>query len=762
MPWRKKDKVRQSPVRLLAWAALFGFLIGVVGIGQIVDDQLRIGRNKLHSHPASGDIVFVRIDDSSLAQVGRWPWKRSVHGQLVDKLTAAGANRILFDVTFDAESDVAEDQALASAVRRSGKVFLPVRGLWDAIGKKGELTGPTPLLMVGTGLHFIGVEYNYQNAVWHLPTNVPFKGQNIPSLASRLARVPSAETGADFPIDYSIDPKSVPTLAAVDVLNGRLPQGALRGKDVVIGADASSLGDRFFIPGMGQMAGAYIQILGGETLKSGTPISVGWLGCFAACFLICATAVLTRSRKQQIIILGSATVAVIFVPAALEARLIFVDIAPSLFLLATIWGTLTWRHFKSDGLKNHVSDLPNLNAIRSSAVSREQALVVARFLNYADVVSTLPASSERNLVEQIVSRLTVGSGNKIIYHGDGGIFAWFEPAQLSFGDHIDALYSMFRNPVRVGDVQIDLQVCFGIELGSDRSVPNRLASALAAAEDASHHGHRWKVHDPENMQDAKWRLSILSKLDQAIDNGEVWVAYQPKLDLRTRHIIGAEALARWNHPEKGPIAATEFIPAAEQNNRIGKLTDFVLDQAVAAAARVNGAGRPFHMAVNLSARLLDDKDLKSRLSAILLKHLLDPELLTLELTETSAIGSRDSLKVLSELRDIGVNISIDDYGTGMSTLDYLKKIPASEIKIDQSFIRGITESRSDKVMVQSTIALAHSLNRTVVAEGVETQEVLDALVQMKCDVAQGFIIGRPMSFDSLRRRLIIDQRRSVA
>jgi EAL domain-containing protein (putative c-di-GMP-specific phosphodiesterase class I) len=157
-----------------------------------------------------------------------------------------------------------------------------------------------------------------------------------------------------------------------------------------------------------------------------------------------------------------------------------------------------------------------------------------------------------------------------------------------------------------------------------------------------------------------------------------------------------------------------------------------------------------------------DRELKTRVSKALIRHLLDPERLTLELTETSAITSREALQTLAELRRLGVHISIDDYGTGLSTLDYLKKVPASEIKIDQSFVQGMIENRSDRVMVQSTIALAHSLNRTVVAEGVETKEVLDALVQMRCDVAQGFIIGRPMSLDSLRRRLIVDQRRSAA
>jgi EAL domain-containing protein (putative c-di-GMP-specific phosphodiesterase class I) len=260
-----------------------------------------------------------------------------------------------------------------------------------------------------------------------------------------------------------------------------------------------------------------------------------------------------------------------------------------------------------------------------------------------------------------------------------------------------------------------------------------------------------------------WRLSLLSQLDKAIDNGEVWVAYQPKVDLASGRTIGAEALARWTHPDKGPISPTEFITAAEQHDRIEPLTDFVLDKAVEAAASIAQRGMDFGIAVNLSARMLNDRRLPARIAAVLDKHGLEPSKLTLELTETAAVaGSGNGIDLLAGLRDLGIKIAIDDYGTGLSTLDYLKKIPASEIKIDQSFVKSMRDNRSDLIMVQSTIALAHSLGRTVVAEGVEDSQSLEQLTMLKCDVAQGFIIGRPMSFEELVRRLLVEGRRHAA
>jgi EAL domain-containing protein (putative c-di-GMP-specific phosphodiesterase class I) len=247
---------------------------------------------------------------------------------------------------------------------------------------------------------------------------------------------------------------------------------------------------------------------------------------------------------------------------------------------------------------------------------------------------------------------------------------------------------------------------------------------------------------------------MMSQLDSAIDTGQVWVAFQPQLELATGQIIGCEALARWTHPEKGPIAAMEFVTAAEQHDRIGKLTDFVFDTALAAGAELNRKSPGFFMSVNLSAKLLNDRGLRLRIAAALARHSFPANQLIVELTETAELGSSGAaIDVLASIRVLGVTISIDDYGTGLSTLEYLKKVPATEIKIDQSFVMGLIDSRSDRLMVESTIALAHSLGRRVVAEGVQQRDILDLLTALKCDVAQGFIVGRPMNLESLLKRI---------
>ena len=751
----------RSPWKILFWLAVSGLVATLIVLSGPIEDSMRVVRNNFHRHAASGDIVLVTIDNESLRDVGRWPWPRRYHAQMIDRLTAAGAKRIFFDVTFETRSDPVDDRLLADAIERSGRVTLPVRGESSAEGMSQQNLQPLELFSRHAQLASIAVLYNMQNAVWRLPYGAELDGEHLPSMASALAG--NGIRSGEFAVDYSIDTRTLPTINSERVLNGTFDPRLVAGKNVIVGTNSDLLGDQYYVPGVGRVGGVYVQILGAETLKSGTPVSLGKLLAAFVALALAALAALQRRAAYQNLIFAAGVVGLLVIPIFLERDLIFVDIVPALFILTAIWAITSWRNLRQRGLVNAISGLPNLDALRRNREGRSQAIVAARVLNYEEIVATLPANSEQRLVDQIVSRLSLGAAERVLYQGDGGIFAWFEHPQAPFRNHLDALHAVFRNPARLGKLSADLAISFGVEVGSGRSLANRLASALVAAEEAAHDGLRWKFHDPETLENASWKLSMLSQLDEAIDRGEVWVAFQPKLDIATRRIIGAEALARWTHPEKGPIAASEFVAAAEQHNRIGKLTDFVLEKAVGGAAQVAKRGGDFDIAVNLSARLLTDKAFTLRLSALLARHGLSAQHLTLELTETAALaGSGEGLEMISRLRDLGVNIAIDDYGTGLSTLEYLKKIPATEIKIDQSFVKGMVDNRSDRLMVQSTIELAHSLGRKVVAEGVEHREILDLLIEMNCDIAQGFAVGRPMSLETLAKRLSTDRKRSAA
>jgi EAL domain-containing protein (putative c-di-GMP-specific phosphodiesterase class I)/CHASE2 domain-containing sensor protein len=748
---REEKRPEPKPWRLLLIVAAVGLVFGLLGTNPL-EDVLRTARNRLHMHKASGDIVLVKIDNESVQKIGRWPWPRREFAQLVDQLTKAGAKRIFFDIGFYAASDPADDRSFAQSIKRSGKVVLAVQGSVVRNGQRAD-EPPLPMLADRAQLGAIGFFYNYQNAVWRLPYAVDSGNGRIQSFASLLANH-AASTDQLFRLDYSIDPDSIPTLSADKVLRFDFRPDVVAGRDVIVGTTTNTAADMYFVPGYSQAGGVYIHVIGAETLKSGHPVDLGWLPEFILSLLAATVALLRKRVVEQGAILGATAAFLLFGTAFFEAHLIFLDITSGLVVVCSVAASITFRYFRRRGYVDEISGLPNLVALRSHSGGRDQALVAARVLNFAEIASTLPADKERQLVEQVVARLSVGAPKRILFHGDGGIFAWFDDPATPFGHHLEALSALFRNPVKVDGTPVDVSVAFGVEIGSSRSLANRLASALVAADDAAHHGLKWKYHDPESLENAAWKLSMLGQLDEAIDRGEVWIAFQPQLDLTTNRITGAEALARWTHPEKGPIAASEFVAAAEQSDRIGKLTAFVLEHAISTAAAINRRGTEFSVAVNLSGKLLSDKALAKKVMYLLQRHDLQPKHLTLELTESAALTEEgQALDSLTQLRDFGVTISIDDYGTGFSTLEYLRTIPAAEIKIDQSFVKGMIDNRSDRLMVQSTIALAHSLDRRVVAEGVETRELLQLLTEMGCDVGQGFVIGRPMSLESLKRRL---------
>ena len=749
---------RRQRLKLLLWPLVVALLFGFVGFGEPIEDTLRIVRNSVHQQPVSGDIVLVEVDEKSLREIDNWPWPRAKQAKLIDAIDRMDPKRIVFDILYTGPSDAANDRALAEAIKRSGKVTLGAQTrLGDNQGKQNPGL-PLAELSKQATVASVAWSFNWQGAVWKLNQAVTFDGKPMPTLSAKIAGI-DGPVDRKYPVDYSYDVDSVPRISAADLLNGRVKADAVRGKAVVFGTTAFQLGDQFTVPGRGKRGGVFVHILGAETLKAGPPLDLGWIPALA--LALAASLACLISRQLYPLALGAATL--LLLPVLLEAHLVFVDVTAGLFLIAVIASRLAWARSRSRGLVHALTGLPNLAALASDKRGRDLPLVAVRVHNYAEIASTLAAAGEKQLVEQIVARLGLGDRLRVIYQGDEGIFVWFADKGTPFANHLEALHALFRSPIRVSGINYDVALSFGIEVGSSRSVSSRLGSALVAADEADGEALKWKFHDPARLQEVPWRLSLLSQLDTAIEDGQVWIAYQPKLDLLTGRTIGAEALARWTHPEKGPISPTEFVTAAEQSDRIEKLTDFVLDQAIGATAELARKGYDFGIAVNLSARMLSDRRLPERVAAVLGRHGLSADRLTLELTETAAIsGTGNGIDLLTRLRDLGVRIAIDDYGTGLSTLDYLKKMPATEIKIDQSFIKTMRDNRSDLIMVQSTIGLAHSLGRTVVAEGVEDPQTLEQLRQMGCNIAQGFIVGRPMSFDELVRRMNSERKRNAA
>jgi diguanylate cyclase (GGDEF)-like protein len=247
------------------------------------------------------------------------------------------------------------------------------------------------------------------------------------------------------------------------------------------------------------------------------------------------------------------------------------------------------------------------------------------------------------------------------------------------------------------------------------------------------------------------RLSMLGDLRTAIETDQLDVVYQPKLDLLTGVVVGVEALVRWDHETRGMVAPTEFVRVAEDTGLIKELTDLVLARGISTLRTFEEMGLALGLAVNLSTHDLFDARLPDRVRGYLESNGVDASLLTLEITESSLlIDAPRTRATIDELHAVGLRLAVDDFGTGYSSLSYLRRLPVHELKIDQSFVSGMLTDPQDEVIVRSTVDLGHNLGLRVVAEGVESREVLDRLREMGCDIAQGYGISEPLSAADLR------------
>jgi diguanylate cyclase (GGDEF)-like protein len=307
--------------------------------------------------------------------------------------------------------------------------------------------------------------------------------------------------------------------------------------------------------------------------------------------------------------------------------------------------------------------------------------------------------------------------------------------------------STFEAPVVLEDVALNVEVTVGVaaigeHAQSAQDLMRRADTALAYARS---HAARIELYAPEHDSFDAAGLVLLGQVREALERGEFQVHYQPKLDLRGRRISGVEALVRWQHPQRGLLAPGEFIPLIEQTALMGPLTLHVIDVSLQELARWRAAGTDIELSVNLSARNLLDHELPGRIACLLEQHGIPARQLTLEVTESAALVDPDrAIATLSSLREMGTGVSIDDFGTGSASIEYLATLPATELKIDRSFITNILLDKRAQAIVRSTIDLARNLELTVVAEGIETQEVMDHLAQLGCDTAQGYHIARPL------------------
>lgn len=389
-------------------------------------------------------------------------------------------------------------------------------------------------------------------------------------------------------------------------------------------------------------------------------------------------------------------------------------------------------------------------------------LVLAEITNFAAVRRHVGCARSDMLVADVSSRLIGAMPQlRLTVVGRATIEIALEgadPAELDSA--LDDLRASCDAPFLLDGETHRLDICFGAAAAhaaysEDVRLVEEAEAALAEAR-AAHIPVRHDVTAPGAGEIRR----IAAELRVAVDQEQLFLAYQPKIHVRRQEIGSVEALVRWQHPSRGLVPPGDFIGAAEEGGLIDRLTIWTIERAIADQRRLKEAGHDLRIFINISGQLLADQVFVDAASRLIMEA--DAKL-GFEVTETSVIRDPSSaIANLQRFADIGIVIAIDDYGAGLSSLAYLKQLPARELKIDKLFVTQLTSSNRDPLIVRSTIDLAHALDMEVVAEGVETHAALALLTVMGCDMVQGFLISRPISLDALILFMEEDRHQSVS
>lgn len=751
----------------MTYALIASVLCGVTGFLEPLDDFARNIRYSLRYVHADGSIVVVGMDQKSVEALGgKYPWPLTVDAALIENLKKAGAGRIVFDRSFsDLDSPAHDAKFIGVLDKFRGDVYFGSGVLNAGNGRIETALVPAPKFIPHVEVATFMQQTNPIGQLAKLYSRTPDGQGNSPAISTVLANKDDVRDLLYRP-DFSIRHDTFPTMSAADVVLGKIPDLNLAGKDVIVGVVETAFGDSHYLPGQGRAQGVYAHAIGAQTLKSGRPIDLGWTPAALLAALGALGLLLTQRARNTTAIAATAGVTLAVVPIVLDGRLVSVDVAPAILLFSIVLIQqarlrLGWQKSRT----NDSSGLPNVIALREVSSLNGAALIAARIDNHAAITASFAKDVEHVVANEIVGRLKLGDSATTVYQGDEGVYYWLSPITENalLSEHLDGLHALFSQPVAVGDRHVDVAVTFGVDNEPKRAMSSRIGSALLSAEDARRQGKRWKIYDDTRNADAAWQLSLGSEIDRGLASGQFWTAYQPKLDLKTGRIVGAEVLVRWDHPVRGAVSPAEFIPAAERDHRIERLTRFVFQRAMEDAVML-GRTASVGLALNVSVPVLRNREFGHYAVEIVEKFGLAPAQFTLEITESVFLAVDDVVVMdnLTHLARMGFGISIDDFGTGFSTLESLQRVPASEVKIDQTFVKTLTGRATDRIIVQSIIKMAQGLGRKVVAEGVEDAVTLRELVAMGCDQAQGFFIGRPQPIGEFMAFVEARNRRTAA
>ena len=739
-----------------------------------LDDGLAAWRSHLTGRAPSGSLVVVEIDTQSLRQTGEWPWPRSSFAQAIRNLHGAGAGLIGIDVDFSLRSSSRDDDALRDALGFDpGSVILPT-----FLQRDGQENSPLSALTSSAIHGAVNIPVDVDGQVRRYNRGFRFGTGYHASMAATLAGADYGDS-APFLIDFGIRADGIERLRFGDVLRGEFDPKRVRGKTILIGATALELGDEFSTPMHPTMPGVYIHALAYESLLQGramTRVRDEVMFALALCVLVLLwprsvpldlnKRLIRHAAVLSLLVLGPVIVQAVS-PVSIDVGLVLV--AQLICVLTSVYRELVYRaaelarqrevHLRFIAFHDPETLLPNRRAMIDRLAGQTEtgsgavvaiAVGIDRFPTLRGAIGYVNANQ---VMVTLAARLSADDNATEVYHLSTSILGVVllvdseTIAREKCATYASAVTTDI--PIENQDIEVAFRVGAAVSVGNFPGPEKLLEQATIALDHARAQNRRNVMYDAAYLADPVVQLALTSDIRKGLARGEFSLVFQPKYSVSEQRIVGAEALLRWTHPLHGEISPSRFIGAAEDTGAIHELTRWVLAQAIEDQATLRSRGIEVRISVNLSARNLGDGDFCRDAVALVRRTAAD---ICFEITETAIIDDPQSaIASIAGFIEAGIGISIDDYGTGLSSLSYLKQIAADELKLDRSLVGNLTTSARDRLILKSAIDLAHSLDMSVVAEGVEDADALAIVTSMGCDCVQSFLISRPLPLGEFSR-----------
>lgn len=599
------DLLRRKRAKVAMLALGFGCFSAVIDLPLPAEDFYRAVRAELRSRPAPQNIAFIAIDDKTVNALGGVAPGRITDSEVIDTLFSLGVEKVAFDRAHAAaDTPAANARFAATLARHKGKVWLGVvpqhevgSQVVEQVVPREEFRGDARVAaMNGLGSPF-GLSVSF-------PTSVMLDGRPVPSLSAALAGY--AGPARWYRPDYAFDQRTVPSYSYLDIVERRVPAEALAGKSVIIGEAFYESGDFYLLPlRNGKIPGGYFHIMGAHTLARGVPVDVMWFPAMLIVAAACAAVVFDRTKTSRTLILTA--IALIAPPFVLDDLGINLDIMSALLaLLAAAIGfqRIDRKYYSAD------VDAMTTSAISSDRPSEARDVYALKIASLAEMSEEWSPREIGDFVNTLIAYVKgPGEVGDVAFERD--LLVWLAPRMDAeeLERHADGLALMLKTVISHDWQSTETAPALGVDTNYDLPVALRIKKAMQAADEAATRGVRFIINDAAHLEARNQRLELIRVLEKGLRHRDIGVAYQPKIDLASGRIVGAETLIRWR-PDGGDfVNPQDLVLAAEAGDRINELTLVVLETALQEARQAIALDPRFKLAVNMSAKSLSDTHL---------------------------------------------------------------------------------------------------------------------------------------------------------